>query len=354
LVTNLRRLLIFFYFIIVSISVWKLLKLTILVDTPDLTLGLFSALRALAFALWIAPTIYSWWMKRPAARYSNIARCSGIAFIVFDFMIIWIRAAEIISSKGDFALYLTSTHVGVHWLIRAGLSMIALFLTWKNRSRSMLGILILISIDLAYSGHSGSSPRWILATPVDVLHQWFYGIWTGGVLLLAWIDRFTALRSGQDLTALDVKRFSQLAKWCVLGLILTGALSAVDRFWTVTKVLNVDYGHTLLLKIVFFLLALSAAGCHLFYTQPKLSQNGSPKMNRLFGRALRLEITALWLVLFITGTLINSSLPDPNALEYDELVKFILIQPPLHHWGMIGIIGLIGLIATKEALPARR
>lgn len=239
-------------------------------------------------------------------------------------------------------------------MIRIGLSLVAIYLTWKNRGRSMLIALFLISLDLAYSGHPGSSPRWMLALPIDVMHQWLYGLWTGGVLLLAWIDRPTALRVGKDLSGLDMKRFSKLAKWCVLGLVITGLLSSIDRFWPVVKVLNVDFGHILILKVAFFLLALSAAGCHLFYIGPQLSNNKySPIVSSLFSRALRLEITALWLVLFITGTLINSSLPDPNVLEYDELVRYIFIQPPLHHWAIIGIIGLIGLIAAREPLPSR-
>ncbi|WP_170152055.1 cytochrome c oxidase assembly protein [Subtercola boreus] len=128
-------------------------------------------------------------------------------------------------------------------------------------SRRPVSILILMIgafaalIPLALQGHAAGAGGHRTAAAALWLHVGFAGTWIGTLLVLV----ITHLRAGPGVLQPFLRRFSFLALICLIGVSLSGAISASLRLNSVSELVSTDYGVILLLKIVVLTL-LGAAG----------------------------------------------------------------------------------------------
>jgi putative copper export protein/mono/diheme cytochrome c family protein len=163
-----------------------------------------------------------------------------------------------VSSGGEavsFALswsYLAHTWIGNVVLGRTAL-LLAAALTLAMRKRAVgLGLLVVGLATKSLSGHAvGIEPKWL-----GVLAQSFHivggSLWFGGVVCLA----SRALRSWRDGTGakLDgLRRFSPVALPTMVGVILTGCVSAYLTIGTLPALIATPHGWALLVKVMLVL-----------------------------------------------------------------------------------------------------
>ncbi|MDI3297893.1 MAG: CopD family protein [Bacillota bacterium] len=341
-----------------ALAAWRLLG-SVSMMPPDPSSSLLFSLRALAFALWVAPPFVAprlGGLPPEAAPYRRLSLAAGGAYLLVDAALTWVRLAELLgtplpAARPETLLFLTGTAYGRLWLARLALSGAALLAEWRGVRPAVRGAMLLaLSIAVALGAHAGSSPRPWLAVPADVLHQWATGVWLGGVLLLAFVERPRRLAGGRELGHQELRRFSQLAARALALVVFSGLLSAVDRFLPLPDPLRSDYGHALLVKLGFWALALLAAASHRLWTEPRLERaeaaGEAPAPGRLFARALRFETAALLLVLLATGVLTGSSPPDPELPLPGYALAWTLEQPALPLWAALVGLGLAVLVAA--------
>lgn len=351
-------------FALAALASWHLLQ-AVSMEPPDPASSLLVALRALAFALWIAPPFVASRLggSPAAAPYRPISLSAGLGYLLADAALTWVRVAGVLGTpfppgQPGALLFLEATRYGRLWLLRLALAGVAWLLEWRRAAPGWIqtGLLLALSVLVALGAHAGSSPRPWLAVPADVLHQWAVGVWLGGVLLLSLVERPRRLRQGRELTREELGRFSGLAARALALVVLSGLVSATDRFLPLPDPLRSDYGHALLVKLGFWALALLAAGSHRFWTARRLESADAarqrPRPGRLFARALRFEAAALLLVLLATGVLTGSSPPDPEEPLPGYALAWTLEQPALPLWAALVGVGLAAVVAVP--VRARR
>src|SRR5215207_5944150 len=150
---------------------------------------------------------------------------------------------------------LTETRLGVIWLARLALAMLAVWLTGRKetalRSWSSFAVNLALLLTVTLTSHAATEPRPLLPVLGDWLHLVGMTFWLGGIVYF-----FTAIRHLDQLDGeLRTRLVSSLAArfsihaLIFVGLIgLTGFYSAYLRVGTWPALLTSLYGHTLLIK----------------------------------------------------------------------------------------------------------
>lgn len=129
--------------------------------------------------------------------------------------------------------------------------------TRQRASVALTGAAVLgIALSFAAAGHGGVGVQWPLALASDVVHLLSVSTWLGGLLALVAV---TLRRAGTNDVAAVVTRFSRLAGWLVLAIVVTG----VYAWWRQAGILSdlpvTAYGRLLLLKVSFVAVAWAVA-----------------------------------------------------------------------------------------------
>ena len=178
---------------------------------------------------------------------------------------LWVRAA-IMSGGGPGAILaalpavLTRTHFGAVWIARvAGLAALVPLSAASSRRLRALGVLGAVGLALTVSltGHAADSGDVSATAGIDWIHVVAATTWTGGLFVLAGIVLRDAARLPGDLLATVMRRFSRLAAWCLLTVVLSGAYRAWVELPTVAALWRTTYGRVLAVKL---LLVLGLAG----------------------------------------------------------------------------------------------
>ena len=242
---------------------------------------------------------------------------------------------------------LTETRLGVIWLARLGLAMLAIWLAGKKESplRDWSGFAVNLALlfTVTLTSHAATEPRPLLPSLADWLHLLGMAFWLGGLVYF-----FTAVRHLQQLeaglrtqlTSFLAGRFSVNAILFV-GLIgLTGFYSAYLRVGSWNVLITSLYGHTLLIKQVFVAGLLAIAGTNLLVISPQLKRDrlqGIPNTNVVtrFGRLLIFELIFAGLLLasvsfltYIPPARLASTTSDlTDSTQVDDLDIGISISP---------------------------
>src|ERR1700742_3773786 len=115
-------------------------------------------------------------------------------------------------------------------------------LRWSWTPLLMAGSLVTL-IPLGLTGHSSAGGSHDLATHSLLIHLVAARLWAGGLLaLLAHV-----VRGGQH-TDLAARRFSGIALWCFVAMVVSGIVNAVVRVLP-SDLLTTDYGRLVLAKL---------------------------------------------------------------------------------------------------------
>lgn len=242
---------------------------------------------------------------------------------------------------------LTETRLGVIWLARLALAMLAVWLAgrkespWRDWGSFAVNLALLFTVTL--TSHAATEPRPLLPMLGDWLHLVGMAFWLGGLVYF-----FTAIRQLQQLddrlrtqiTSILAGRFSfhAILFVCLIG--LTGFYSAYLRVGSWNGLITSLYGHTLLVKQAFVVGLLAIAATNLLVISPQLKRNrlqGITNSNVVarFGKLLIFELIFAGLLLASVSFLTYippAKLAAPTSdltgkTEVDDLSVGVTISP---------------------------
>jgi len=157
-------------------------------------------------------------------------------------------------------------------------------------------------LTLSLGGHAAVAGTPVLAA--DWAHTAAMALWFGGLLPL-----FVALRTarrtgdGPPLGGL-LARFSTLALWCVVVLVISGVAAAVIHLDDPRRLLDTAYGRALLVKTGLFLALLGLGALHMLVVRPRIVSGGV--WAGRFRSTLAAEVAVALALLLATAALTSS------------------------------------------------
>ena len=149
----------------------------------------------------------------------------------------------------------------------------------------------------AWAGHAGSAA---LQVGLQWGHFLAIGTWTGGLALLCF--RLRQPRDG-DAPIREIRRFSRLAGWALLVVIVTGSLRAIDELGVLgqwRRLFDEAYGVTLLIKTVVAAVLIGLGASNRYRNIPAIERGERPAT---FATVLRAEVILVVGIFTLTGVL---------------------------------------------------
>jgi len=219
---------------------------------------------------------------------------------------------------------LTETRLGLIWLARLALAMLAVWLAGgkETSTRNWLGFIVNLTLlfTVTLTSHAATEVKPLLPILGDWIHLIGMTFWLGGIVYL-----FTSVRQLQgledqrrtQLTALLTSRFSVNAFVFVALIGVTGFYSATLRVGTWSALLTTLYGHVLLIKQGFVAGLLVIAGINLLIISPRLQRE------RRQSTANSTLVSNFSRILFIDVTLASLLLASVSFLTYIPPAKLV-------------------------------
>ena len=204
---------------------------------------------------------------------------------------------------------LTETRLGIIWLVRLTLAMLAVWLARTKESPLKIWLAFAVNISLLFTITLTSHAATEAKPLVPILNDWIHLIgmtfWLGGLVHL-----FTGIRQLQQLadqlrtklSSLVTRQFSANALVFVSLIGITGLYSAYLRVGAWSALLTSIYGHVLLVKQIFVGGLLAIAATNLLIISPRLNRERiqgttNTKLISFFGKVLIAELTFAGLLL---------------------------------------------------------
>jgi len=187
-----------------------------------------------------------------------------------------------------------------------------------------LGTVLLFTV--SNSGHAAAVTEWrAVALGSDVLHLMATAIWVGGLIYLVLLMRLLSaaeppLRA--QLLGEVLLRFSRMAQFCVLTIVLTGAYTTWIHIPSWSAFVTTWYGWTLLTKIVLVLPLLAIGAVNLLVIKPQLGKSLIEKSEKaleaIFGvlqrfRPLVQAEVVLGVIILLVVTVLTNLSPAATA-----------------------------------------
>ncbi|MCH6570645.1 MAG: copper resistance protein CopC [Acidobacteria bacterium] len=249
-------------------------------------------------------------LRKPFLR---IFLLSWVVLLVTAFFNLLFKAAAMAdtpllgAANGDIlTAVISSSQYGRMWALGMVVTLVAGIVFWLYRSiwtapqdisksalllylGSALGAVLLFSV--SNSGHAAAVTEWkAVALGSDVLHLMATAIWVGGLIYLVLLMRSLSaaeppLRA--QLLGKVIPRFSRMAQFCVLTIVLTGAYTTWIHMPSWSAFVTTWYGWTLLTKIFLVLPLLAIGGVNLLVIKPQLGKSliekGEKALEATFG-----------------------------------------------------------------------
>ncbi|WP_415857070.1 cytochrome c oxidase assembly protein, partial [Sinomonas sp. G460-2] len=243
-----------------------------------------------------------------------------------------------ISGSSDFTkqlvFYMTQLDVGRAWLVTVIIAATVATLLFAVRSLTGLALTFLISaiglVPMALIGHSASSNDHEGAVNSLFLHILGAGLWVGGVGILALLGGTLVgrLRSaagsgaGVELTEAVLRRFSALALFCFVLVVVSGIINASLRVTSWADLFGSAYGQLVIGKVVFAVVLGVIGFMHRQWVIPQLSRGASAK--RVLWQLVGVEAIVMGGVSGLAVALSRSAPPQPTSYAPDATPAFIL------------------------------
>lgn len=229
---------------------------------------------------------------------------------------------------------LTETRLGVIWLARLGLGLLAVWLAGRNESllKDWSGFIVNLALlfTVTLTSHAATEAKPLLPILVDWVHLIGMTFWLGGIVYL-----FTGIRQLQSLddqqrtklTSLLTRRFSANALVFVAIIGVTGLYSAYLRVGEWSALLTTLYGHVLLVKQGFVAGLLVVAAINFLIISPRLNRErvqgtANSKLVSFFGKILIVDLTLAGLLLASVSFLTYippAKLPAPAITDFTSI-----------------------------------
>ncbi len=246
--------------------------------------------------------------------------------------------------------FLTQISLGKYLAFQALMALVVLLFSFT--SRKIEALIILLGLSIAglvapvFESHAASGGSHMLVVGSLVVHVIGLSLWVGGVIALAFL-------SAQDRAA-AVPRFSQIALWSAIAVVISGSVNAWARL-NFVDAWNSSYAFVVAGKIIATTVLLFIGYLHRKTLSNKDSINWIA-----FARLISVE-ALIMLVTVLMGTWLstNSSPDRPGVQEFNPALAIVGIPtPPPPTWSrillsyepnalMIGILTLMVALYIK-------
>lgn len=253
---------------------------------------------------------------------------------------------------------LTETRLGLIWLTRLALILLALWMASGKESPFKIWLGFIANLALLFTvtltSHAATEAKPILPMLGDWLHLIGMTFWLGGLVYL--FTGIRQLRQREDQTksiSLLTTRFSINAVIFVALIGVTGFYSASLRVGTLPALLTTLYGHVLLIKQGFVTVLLIVAAINLLIISPRLKR-GDTNFITSFGKTLIVELVFASLLLASVSFLtyippaknVTPTADLKSKTKVDDLRLEISIAP-----GVVGLNTFILNLKTSDNEP---
>jgi len=252
-------------------------------------------------------------------RLTKKVKSALLAWIITILIFILIQIAYLleqpISASFDLTVirsYLTQTSIGKSYLVQLlGVSIVLLIPLKKVLSTYISLIIALIAITAPiFQSHGTSSSHHGLAIGALVIHVIALSFWVGGLFGL------TQLSKAQKLIALP--RFSELALWSAITVVITGAATAWTRLDSISSWQS-KYGAITILKIFLALTLIGFGALHRRW----IIKSDFPSIFRLISG----EIVIMFVTVFV-GSWLSTVAPPTREVKSSQALLITGIQMP--------------------------
>lgn len=246
--------------------------------------------------------------------------------------------------------FLTQISLGKYLAFQAFMALVVLLFSFT--SRKIEALIILLGLSIAglvapvFESHAASGGSHMLVVGSLVVHVIGLSLWVGGVIALAFL-------SAKDRAA-AVPRFSQIALWSAIAVVISGSVNAWTRLNFVDS-WNSAYAFVVVGKILATTVLLLIGYLHRKTLSNKDSINWVAFARLISVEALIMVVT----VLMGTWLSTNSSPDRPGIQEFNPALAIVGIStPPPPTWSrilfsyepnalMIGILALVVALYVK-------
>jgi len=243
--------------------------------------------------------------------------------------------------------FITQITLGQYLAFEALIALIVFVCTFQAKKiLSLIALLILSIVGLiapVFQSHAASGGSHSLVIGSLVIHVVALSLWVGGILAIAML-------SASDRT-IAVPRFSQLALWSAIAVVISGVVNAWTRL-NFESAWNSSYAYIVIAKTVATIALVGLGYLH------RKNLEGKESINWVgFAKLLTIEAIIMLVTVALGAWLSNTSSPDrPGTQEFDPGLSIVGIEtPPNPTWSRIFLSYepdalMIGILVMMVAL----
>ena len=243
--------------------------------------------------------------------------------------------------------FITQITLGQYLAFEALIALIVFVCTFQAKKiLSLIALLILSIVGLiapVFQSHAASGGSHSLVIGSLIIHVVALSLWVGGILAIAML-------SASD-RAIAVPRFSQLALWSAIAVVISGVVNAWTRL-NFESAWNSSYAYIVIAKTVATIALVGLGYLH------RKNLEGKESINWVgFAKLLTIEAIIMLVTVALGAWLSNTSSPDrPGTQEFDPGLSIVGIEtPPNPTWSRIFLSYepdalMIGILVMMVAL----
>jgi len=258
-------------------------------------------------------------LRKLAAIASLIWMFSNISFIVLTLANILNSSVSEVVQPNILRSFLTQVPLGQYLFAQLLLSILISIIIPRFNSIGT-GTFLLIATLLAivvpvFQSHSASSGSHSMAIGSLAIHVIALALWVGGVFALAFL--------APDIRAVAVPRFSVLALWAAIAVVVSGSANAYIRL-NFKEAWGSSYSYLILVKVL-----LTAGLIAIGYLHRKNLKKLSEIKGSKFAKLILAEVVIMVLTLVIGSRLASSQPPERESeLVVDRALSIVGIKTP--------------------------
>ena len=259
-------------------------------------------------------------------KLRSILKISALVWFIGSIGTIVLTLSTILASSIQVALdltvlrsFVTQITLGRYLAVQALVALIVFIAAFKIRSVITTAVLMFIALvgitAPVFQSHAASSGSHMLVVGSLVIHVIALSLWVGGVFAIAFL-------SSTD-RAIAVPRFSQLALWSAVAVVLSGVVNAWAR-------LNfVDSWDSAYARVVIAKSIATIALIWFGYLHRKNLEKKSEINWFSFGRLLTVEVLIMGVTVLMGSWLSSNASPDrPGEQEFSAALSIVGINTP--------------------------
>jgi putative copper resistance protein D len=289
-----------------------------------------------------------------AEKLRNFLKASAAVWVIGVLGSIIFTLALILDSPLSVALdgtvirsFVTQITLGQYLAFEALIAILVFFCAFK--AQKILSLIFLLAVSIVgliapvFQSHAASSGSHSLVIGSLVVHVFGLSLWVGGIVAIAML-------SATD-RAIAVPRFSQLALWAAIAVVISGTVNAWARL-NFASAWNSTYAYIVIGKTAATILLIVIGYLH------RKNLEGKEAINWIgFAKLLTTELIIMVVTVAMGSWLSNTSTPDrPGTQEFDPALAIVGIStPPKPTWSRIFLSYepnalIIGILVLMVAL----